>query len=514
MKISRNKKMRYGGMALTVTLLVMCVAVILNVICAMLSARYEWMYVNMNVKTVYSISDNCRDYVNDYVVAEVDKYNAQSGEAQKIRITFCDTEKKIKEDESLKYIYDSIVELKSMFQNYIEIAYLNVWEDPSTAREYGVTSTADIICEFGERFETLNFADFYITNPANSEEAIAYNGEKIFASCLVRITQADTPHCYFTVNHGENIEDLSLMKVMIEAGYTVGFLDTSSQTIPEDCELLITYAPQRDASVAEDGADEIAMLQEYMLSGGRYMVFVSADTFASGGLDNFEGLLEDWGVTFMHRTSKDGIEQSYLIKDPSNSLTVDGYTVLSKNSSNGIGADALSDVNYPNAFGNATAIGFSSDFSSDGKGNYVKNQDGVKKTAAPLLVTHPSAQAWMGGITVARADEHPFVLMSVTEGKSEGGKTGYLVACTSTEFAAQDKLQSAVLGNGRTLTEIVRYMGRDNAPVDLTFKSFSGTRIESLTTSVANTYTVVLAVVPTALVAIAGAIILIRRKFL
>ena len=104
--------------------------------------------------------------------------------------------------------------------------------------------------------------------------------------------------------------------------------------------------------------------------------------------------------------------------------------------------------------------------------------------------------------------------MSVTEGKSEGGKTGYLVACTSTEFAAQDKLQSAVLGNGRTLTEIVRYMGRDNAPVDLTFKSFSGTRIESLTTSVANTYTVVLAVVPTALVAIAGAIILIRRKFL
>lgn len=514
MKRSRVEKLRYGGVALTVTVLVICVAVMLNVICAMLSSRYEWMYVNMNVNTVYSISDNCRDYVNDYVVAEVDKHNAQNGQDQKIRITFCDTEKNIQGDESLKYIYDSIIELKAMFPDHIEIAYLNVWDDPSTAREYGVTSTADVICEFDTRYETVNFADFYITNPENSEEAIAYNGEKILASCLMRITQADTPHCYFTVNHGESIEDLSLMKVMIESGYTVGFLDTSSQPIPEDCELLITYAPQRDASVAEDGVDEVALLQQYMLSGGRYMVFINADTFASGGFDNFEGLLEDWGVTFMHRTSNDGIEQSYLIKDPSNSLTVDGYTVLSENSDKGIGADVLSGINYPNAFGNATSINFSADFASDGNGNFVKEQLGVKKIAAPLLVTHSSAQAWMGGIAVARADDRPFVLMSITEGKSDGGDTGYLVACTSTEFASQDKLQSAVLGNGRTLAEIVRYMGRDNAPADLTFKSFSGTKIESLTTSVANTYTVVLAIVPTALVAIAGTFVLIRRRFL
>ena len=514
MKRSRVKRLRYGGVALAVTVLVICVAVMLNIICAMLSARYEWMYVNMNVNTVYSISDNCRDYVNDHVIPKVDNHNAQNGQAQKIRITFCDTEKNIKEDESLKYIYDSIIELKTMFSDHIEIAYLNVWEDPSTAREYGVTSTADVICEFDTRYETVNFADFYITNPENSEEAIAYNGEKILASCLMRITQAETPHCYFTVNHGESIEDLSLMKVMIEAGYAVGFLDISSQAIPEDCELLITYAPQRDASVAEDGVDEIALLEQYMLLGGRYMVFINADTFASGGFDNFEGLLEDWGVTFMHRTSNDGIEQSYLIKDPSNSLTVDGYTVLSENYHSGIGADALSEVNYPNAFGNATSINFSADFVPDGSGNFMKTENGIKKTASPLLVTHSSAQAWMGGITVARADEQPFVLMSITEGKPEGRDAGYLVACTSTEFATQDKLQSAVLGNSRTLAEIVRYMGRENAPVDLTFKSFSGTKIESLTTSVANTYTVVLAVVPTALVSIAGAVILIRRRFL
>lgn len=513
MKKTRMKKLRYGGVALAVTVLVVCATVILNVIAAMLSARYEWMYVNMNVNTVYSISDNCRDYVEEYVVSEVDARNEQSGQSQKIKITFCDTEKSIKADERLKNIYDSIMELVSMFPEYIEVGYINIWEDPSTARKYGVTSTADVICEFYDRHETVNFVDFYITDPANAENAIAYNGEKILASCLMRVTQSDVPHCYFTVNHGESIEDLSLMKVMIEAGYTVGFLDLSSQTIPEDCELLITYAPQRDASVSEDGVDEIAILREYMLGGGRYMVFINADTYAAGGHHNFEGLLTDFGVTFNHRTSKDGIEQSYLIRDPQNSLSVDGYTVLSENAENGMGAEALSGTNYPNAFGNATAISFASDFSADGKGNYVKQEAKVRMIAAPLLVTHPTAQAWMGGITVARADEQPFVMMSMTKSESNG-KVGYLVACTSTEFASQEKLQSAVLGNSRTITEVIRYMGRDNAPATLTFKSFSGTTIESLRTSVANTCTIVLAVVPTAIIAIVGAVVLIRRRFL
>jgi hypothetical protein len=244
------------------------------------------------------------------------------------------------------------------------------------------------------------------------------------------------------------------------------------------------------------------------------MVFIDADTYAAGGHSNFEGFLEEWGVTFDHRTSKDGIEQSRIIRDTQNSLTVDGYTVLSQNAERGIGAGALSGANYPNAFGNATSISFANDFASDGEGNYVTNENGVLKTAAPLLVTHPSAQAWMGGIAVARADEAPFVMMSITRGETDTGDVGYLVACTSTEFASQEKLQSAVLGNSRTLTEIVRFMGRENAPANITFKSFSGTTIESLTTSVANTYAIVLATVPAALVAIVGAVILIRRKYL
>ena len=59
MKKNRLKKLRYGGTAIVITVLVLCAAVILNVICAMLAARYEWMYVNMTLRSSEQRSQPC-----------------------------------------------------------------------------------------------------------------------------------------------------------------------------------------------------------------------------------------------------------------------------------------------------------------------------------------------------------------------------------------------------------------------------------------------------------------------
>ncbi len=514
MNKSSKKKLRHGSVALIITVLAFVAVVILNIIIGMLASRYDWMYLDINSDTVYSISDDCREYVRKFVIPEIDRVNTSQASQQKIKIVFCDTPENINADEHLASIYDSVDELKEMFPEHIEIKHLNIWEQPSVAREYGATSTGDIICEFGTRHETVNFADFYLVDPNDNSTIIAYNGERTIAACLVKITEAAPPNCYFTVNHGEEIENVSLMRTLIDAGYTVNFLDLSTKEIPDDCELLVTYAPKRDMSANEGDRSEAQKVDEYMLNGGKYMVFISADTFAAGEHKNFEDLLERWGVDFMHKTSNDGIEQSCHIRDRYNSLTVDGYTVLSENASRGKASEVLSDKGYSNAFSNSTCIEFGRDFVSDKKGNYVKEQNGVKKTAFPLLVTHSTAEAWMGGITVARADEQPFVLMSMTVSERDDGKIGHLMACASTEFAAKDGMQSAVLGNSRVITEIVKYMGRESAPVELTFKSFGTSEIESLTTRTANIYTAILTVIPTLAVAIAGAVVLVRRRFL
>ena len=240
------------------------------------------------------------------------------------------------------------------------------------------------------------------------------------------------------------------------------------------------------------------------------MVFASADTFASGEFENFESFLASKGIEYMHERTEEGIEACYLVRDNANSLSVDGCTVLSKNASSGIGARVLGDIDLPNSFGNSTCISFADRFSSDGKGNYV-SADG-KITSSPLLVSHDSAVAWANGRAVARASEGEFALMTLSEQKCDNGETGYLIASASVDFASEESMQSAVLGNSRTLTEIIRYMGKDNAPSTLVFKPFGQTDIQSLTTRSANLTTVALVALPALACTAVGAVVLIRRR--
>ena len=59
---------------------------------------------------------------------------------------------------------------------------------------------------------------------------------------------------------------------------------------------------------------------------------------------------------------------------------------------------------------------------------------------------------------------------------------------------------------------IYQFMGKENAPTRLVFKPFASTEIESLTTSSANTITVVLALAPALLFGILGVVVTVRRR--
>lgn len=514
----KKRKLKYGSVSLCLTVAVVAAVAVFNMIASALAARYEWLYLDMRSPTVYEISDACEEYLKDCIIPEVDKINsellANEQEALKLEVVFCDTENNIKKDSSIKYVYDSVCELSDIFEGYIDISHLNVWEEPSEAKKYGVSSTSDVICKFNGRYETMSITDFYVFDTEDTTSAVAYNGEKIIASCLMRITR-DTPMCYFTANHGERFNDQGLMRAIVEAGYTIGFLDTSKEDIPDDCELLITFEPSKDM-VAEDAGSAVSetdKLREYMNGGGRYIVLASADTFGNGGFENFEIFLSEWGVKYAHESGTDGAENTYLIKDPSNSLTVDGYTVLSENARSGIGANFFENSSYTNAFRNSTCIFFAESFKSDGEGNYVFDTGEAQRTVAPLLVSHSGAQAWAGGRAVLRADEtSPFVLMSVTEQKCSNGKTAYLIASASSDLVCEELMQSSVLGNSRAIAEIIRGMGKSDVPYKLGVKPFSGTEIESLTTLTANTVTVILTVVPAFTVLAIGTVVLIRRR--
>ena len=506
-KRTSKRRLRYGTISLLLCVLVIASVVILNVIAAVLSLRYEWMYSEIGRPEVYELSESCVEYIEEHVEPIVKE---QGG---KIKIIFCDTRENIRSEEIYKYVYDSILDVANRFPNMIEIDHLDVFERPSVAEAYGVDSIKDVIFVHGDKHETVDLRDFYAYETVNYENVVtAYNGELLIASALMRVTQESTPMCYLTVNHGEEYTDHELIRVIAQSGYTVGMVDIYTEGIPEDCELLVTFNPKKDYAVADEtsGVSEVDRLDEYMSNGGKYMVFLSADTFASGGFVNMESFLASWGVKYMHKTTDEGIEACYLVKDSTNSLTGDGYTVVASPADEGGLSEIAGGIKSPTSFGNTTYMSVASGFSADGNGNYVCAENGRK--LSPMFLAGSGAVAWADGRAVARASEEDFILMSLTEASCENGETSYLLASASVDFASAGAMQSATLGNSRAVCEVIKHMGKSDAPTTLVPKPMGQTDIESLTTHDATIITVVMVALPLVATVAVGTVVIVRRR--
>ena len=367
-----------------------------------------------------------------------------------------------------------------------------------------------MVIAYGDRHVLRPLNDFYVFNSADTATPIAYNGEKSLATGILHVAQKNTPIAYLTVNHGETMTDSSFLNLLVDAGYTYNYLDLMNFDIPEDCELLVTYNPVKDFAV-NDGIsvkDEIAKLDAYLEDGGAYMVFVNSDTFVAGEFVNFETYLEGWGVDFMHSPVA-GIEHCYTIKDTSQSLSVDGYTVLGNYTTCSRGANIAQAAGYsPVVFSRATCISPASGFAAAGDGTYASGSC----TLSPILTSGENAEAWAGGKAVANASaENPFIMMTLSEKQVSGG-TGYILTCTSTTFADEDALNSPVYGNGSVLLASIETIGNDRIPTSLTSKPFADSTIDTITVAQKTYITVLLATVPALICFGAGMIILIRRK--
>ncbi len=505
---SKHRRRGYGSVTVALTVLVVACAVILNAIVSTLAQRYSW-YTDMDSsdEIVYSISDSCRNYFDGQILSKL----KEDGTEGKIKVLFADEEKNVEQDDTLKYVLFSVRELEQMFPDAIELDFLNIWERPSEAREYGISSATDVAFIYDGRHTVAKLRDFFVFPATNSSTPTAYNGEKRIMASLLRVVNENSPMCYFTMNHGETLSDYELMFMVADAGYNYSFIDLLNQDIPEDCDLLITYNPMQDLTIADDvsSIDEVEKLEKYMSEGGKYMVFASADTFVSGMHANLESFLGGWGVKYDHRTGDDGIELCYNIKDSWHSLSTDGYTILGV----GSGAELLGGSKKPNVFENATSISVSDGFVRGEDGSYSATIGGQVRKYTPLIYSYDTAEAWAGGKAVARADENPFTMMSISEQECEGGKTAYLVACGATAFGAEKYMQSIVYGNSDTMASVIKYMGKSDAPTSLTSKPFYTSQIQSITTAQANITTACLSVIPAVIVAVLGFVVLIKRRY-
>lgn len=493
-----KKTFRHGSVTVMLTVLIVAAVILLNASVTTLALRFGW-YIDMNPDYLYPVTATCFDYLNDFVISDA---------REDIRLIFCSPEEEVREDYTFSMVLNTAEELADTYPDTVKIEYLNVWENPSTARAWGVTSSTAVVVASGDTHRVCNLRDFFLFSADNSEMPVAYMGEKRFAVAMKAVVTDDAPMAYFTLNHGESTTDYSLMYAVIDAGYTVSYLDALSFDIPEDCALLVTYNPTRDYTAVDgvSGISEIDKLDAYLSRGGKFMAFISADTFAAGSYANLESYLATWGVTFEHSPGPDGVEECFAIRDTAHSLTPDGYTIVGRIPGSGRGSEIMADITGSLRAANATGITVADGY-AEKNGDYVSANGG--RTLSPLLRSYAGAEAWAGGRAVERTAEGYNLVTLTTDSQTRGE----VLVCSSTEFANEASLQSGVFDNGPFLLTAMQAMGRDEIPIKLTAQPLSDNTIHILTTRQAQTITAALVAAPILLAAAVGLFVLIRRKF-
>lgn len=499
---TKKRSIAWGAEAIAITALSIAAVIILNVAFTVLCYRFS-LYGDMSSDLLYGISDECVEYLNKNVIPNID-------DGEKINIVFCDDEDVISENEMQKYVYNSVRELCELFPDNITTEYLNIWEQPKRAREIGVTNSYDVAVIYGDDSYVISQSSMFVSDVSTST-VTAYHGEKRIASAMMRVTSKDNAKCYFTVNHGESVDSYELFYALADAGYTCDFIDILNFDIPSDCDLLLTVDPKQDMTVTTgvSGISEIEKLEDYIDRGGNYMVFVSPDTFVSGGHANLEALLYDFGADFPHKKGESGSEECYQIKDGAHSVSVDGYTIFGHVSDNAYAKEICDGVNDA-VFASSTSINVSDKYTRDGDA-YRYIDEGRERVYFPLISTYNTAEAYAGGRAVDRADDEPFTLMSVTK-QTNGDKTSHVIVCAATSFLSENYVQSTVYGNGTVIDKLSVMMGQSNAPVSLRSKPFPTTEMQSITTREATCLTVVFTSFFALAAAVCGTVVLVRRK--
>jgi hypothetical protein len=564
MKTSTGKKLRYGGISAAVTTVIIAAIILFNVIFSALSSKFTW-YADLTPDLLFTLSDECIDLIRngddefenssspiemvDKIREENRKYNAENSlsegmegyrdEDLMINLIFCDDPDVWQNDTMMNYVYNTATELQSEFPEYISIKNPNIVHNPSSVTKYKensltVIDPTSVIIEFGTEYRIRELASFFGTNTSDGT-IWAYDGEKAFAASILSVTRVESPLACVTVNHREGFADTALLQTLSDAGYKIDDVDLKNEEIPEDCRLLVIFDPKDDFLV-KDGTsdiDEIDKIDKFLDATNSMMVFVSPETPV---LKNLEEYLSEWGIKFDRHTDAAGTEHPYMIKDSQNSLTSNGFTVVSEyvtdNPVSAITKDMRSrPIPQSVIFPNAMSISHSDIYSPQ---RYVNEEDatiaynyaaysadGISRAMYNLFTTSATASAFANGSEVEKASEqNKLALMTISKedrtiqesNYTAVNEASYVVAFGSTDFASKDFLHSNAYGNTDLLLSVCRHIGREPVPVGLGFKPFADFTIDTVTTKEATQYTVVLAVVPVLAATVAGIVVLVRRK--
>lgn len=538
MNILHSKKFKHGSVSLALVIVIIAAVILVNAIFTALSDKYLW-YVDMTADSIYTLSDPAKELLATEFKTE-----------KPVKVIFCAEKDILEQSAEQRMAHSTIREIADLYHN-IEVQYVDIYTNPSAVNPYKVhtsqpINSQSIIIASTNANGTMECRVHSLISLFSMNEsgvATGYNGEQKLISSLLAVTQDQMPIVCFTVNHEEanNPNLTNLATVLYETGYEYKAIDLTKEDIPPEARLLVIFDPKSDFTSADDSVDELAKIDKFLADRNAVMAFVGDET---PYLENLEQFLAEWGIQIARYDEvvdeNRNNDANIYIEDKENSFDDAGTVVtasfvpVEKGFGYSLSSGITSKVNpksvvlrKPTMF--KVPEGFVAEKLDDGSSawSHSASGNGIVRTAYDVLLSSGDAipvadgqklrEKQLATMGMQPASVIPFSYMRVSAQEYSNAVTGeqsfsYVLACASTGFAEAGALSSSY-ANRELITYACSQMGRDVVSVSLDYKPFASTEIKNLVAADATQYTIILTVVPAAIVFIAGVVIMVRRKY-
>lgn len=313
-KTDRNRIATQGGSySLAITAVVLAILIALNILISALPTtltRYD-----ISSAKLYSITSNTKVVVNALEKDVTIYWIVQSGEEDDVI-------------ENLLGKYESL-------SDHLEVVKKNPDIYPTFAEQYTSEDVANnsLIVECGDRSRFISYDDIYISeaNMATYSYDNSFDGEGAITSAIDYVVNEEQPQLYVLEGHGEAELSEAFSEQIEKENIEINtFSLLNEDTIPEEADCILIYAPSSDIS-----EEEKDLLAEYVENGGKLMALVGPTE--DGTLENLCSLLSDYGVETAEGIVVESDREHYAFQAP--------YVLLPDIAGNEI-TDPLLEENY------------------------------------------------------------------------------------------------------------------------------------------------------------------------
>lgn len=465
-KVQNRIAFQGGTYSLAITAIVLAILVALNVMVSALPSTYT--NLDISSSKLYSITSNTKVVVNALEDDVTIYWIVQSGEEDDVI-------------ENLLNKYESL-------SDHIDVVKRNPDVYPTFAEQYTDEEVANnsLVVECGEKSRYIGYDDIYVSeaNMSTYSYDYSFDGEGAITSAIDYVVNEKQPQLYVLEGHGEaELSESFSTQIEKENIETTTFSLVNADSIPEEADAILIYAPSSDISEEEKN-----MLSEYVDNGGKLMVL--AGPTEDGTLENLYSILSDYGVEVQEGIVVEEDREHYAFQAP--------YVLLPDMASDEI-TDPLLEENYYAILPIA-------------QGMTVNSTE--KGTVTELLTTSDTAFSKVDGYSLTTYEKEdgdidgPFTVGLSIEGSNEG----QIVWFSSSQFL-EDMYNSYSSGANLDLAmNALSSLVGENDAVSIRSKSLNYNYL-TISDSVSTVLKqLMIGVFPLVYLGIGGVVILRRRK--